>query len=150
MAILPKMKCPHAIEPHQIQGLDFIHIYPVVQVGVSYIFSYSHKTIFITIQWNHSCKATFFAPEKWHFKRGGLSSGVWINTFMFRFTLLSGLLRGSGLSSGWPLKRDSTVLHRNTFSCWWKDSAMDLHTTSPGFKTQIRYIFYWASDWLPP
>jgi hypothetical protein len=25
------MKCPHRIEPHQIQGLDFIHIFPVVQ-----------------------------------------------------------------------------------------------------------------------
>ena len=25
------MKCPHAIEPHQIQGGDFIHIFPVVQ-----------------------------------------------------------------------------------------------------------------------
>jgi DNA repair exonuclease SbcCD ATPase subunit len=25
------MKCPYRIEPHQIQGLDFIHIYPVVQ-----------------------------------------------------------------------------------------------------------------------
>ena len=25
------MKCPHRIEPHQIQGLDFIHIYPVIQ-----------------------------------------------------------------------------------------------------------------------
>ena len=32
VAVLPKMKCPHRIEPHQIQGLDFIHIYPVVQV----------------------------------------------------------------------------------------------------------------------
>ena len=31
MSVLPKMKCPHAIEPHQIQGLDFIHIYPVIQ-----------------------------------------------------------------------------------------------------------------------
>ncbi|CAH1238702.1 CCDC93 [Branchiostoma lanceolatum] len=31
VAVLPKMKCPHRIEPHQIQGLDFIHIYPVVQ-----------------------------------------------------------------------------------------------------------------------
>ncbi|XP_054274770.1 coiled-coil domain-containing protein 93 isoform X1 [Macrosteles quadrilineatus] len=29
--VLPKMKCPHRIEPHQIQGLDFIHIYPVIQ-----------------------------------------------------------------------------------------------------------------------
>jgi len=25
------MKCPQRIEPHQIQGLDFIHIFPVVQ-----------------------------------------------------------------------------------------------------------------------
>ena len=27
------MKCPHRLEPHQIQGLDFIHIYPVIQVS---------------------------------------------------------------------------------------------------------------------
>ena len=33
VAVLPRMKCPHRIEPHQIQGLDFIHIYPVVQVS---------------------------------------------------------------------------------------------------------------------
>lgn len=26
------MKCPHRLEPHQIQGLDFIHIFPVIQV----------------------------------------------------------------------------------------------------------------------
>ena len=25
------MKCPHTIEPHQIQGLDFINIFPVIQ-----------------------------------------------------------------------------------------------------------------------
>ena len=25
------MKCPFRIEPHQIQGLDYIHIFPVVQ-----------------------------------------------------------------------------------------------------------------------
>lgn len=25
------MECPHRIEPHQIQGLDFIHIFPVIQ-----------------------------------------------------------------------------------------------------------------------
>ncbi|CAH1970701.1 unnamed protein product [Acanthoscelides obtectus] len=31
VAVLPKLKCPHRIEPHQIQGLDFIHIFPVVQ-----------------------------------------------------------------------------------------------------------------------
>ena len=27
------------------------------------------------IQWNPSCDATPFAPEKWPFKRGGLPSG---------------------------------------------------------------------------
>lgn len=26
------MQCPFRIEPHQIQGLDFIHIFPVIQV----------------------------------------------------------------------------------------------------------------------
>ncbi|XP_033842227.1 coiled-coil domain-containing protein 93 isoform X2 [Periophthalmus magnuspinnatus] len=31
VSVLPKMKCPHRLEPHQIQGLDFIHIYPVIQ-----------------------------------------------------------------------------------------------------------------------
>ena len=62
------------------------------------------------VQWNPSCEATPFAPEKWPFKRGGLSSGVEINTFMFRFTLSSGLSRGVGLLSGWPLKRGFTVV----------------------------------------
>lgn len=28
---LPKLKCPHRLEPHQIQGLDFINIFPVIQ-----------------------------------------------------------------------------------------------------------------------
>ncbi|XP_025829146.1 coiled-coil domain-containing protein 93 [Agrilus planipennis] len=31
VAVLQKMKCPYRIEPHQIQGLDFIHIFPVIQ-----------------------------------------------------------------------------------------------------------------------
>ncbi|XP_054642895.1 coiled-coil domain-containing protein 93 [Dunckerocampus dactyliophorus] len=31
VSVLPKMKCPHLLEPHQIQGLDFIHVFPVVQ-----------------------------------------------------------------------------------------------------------------------
>ncbi|CAG9759776.1 unnamed protein product [Ceutorhynchus assimilis] len=31
VAVLPKIKCPHRIEPHQIQGLDFIHIFPLIQ-----------------------------------------------------------------------------------------------------------------------
>jgi len=33
VSVLKLMKCPHRLEPHQIQGLDFIHIYPVVQVS---------------------------------------------------------------------------------------------------------------------
>ena len=32
------MKCPHAIEPHQIQGGDFIHMFPVVQWLVKRVF----------------------------------------------------------------------------------------------------------------
>jgi hypothetical protein len=37
VSALKRMKCPHRLEPYQIQGLDFIHIYPVVQVcGVQF------------------------------------------------------------------------------------------------------------------
>ena len=31
VSVLPKMKCPVQIEPHKIQGLDFINIFPVIQ-----------------------------------------------------------------------------------------------------------------------
>lgn len=31
MSVVSQMQCPFAIEPHQIQGLDYIHIFPVVQ-----------------------------------------------------------------------------------------------------------------------
>nr|XP_039257784.1 coiled-coil domain-containing protein 93-like [Styela clava] len=31
VAVLPKMKCSHRIEPHQVQGLDFKSIFPVIQ-----------------------------------------------------------------------------------------------------------------------
>lgn len=30
------MKCPYSIEPHQIQGLDFINIYPLVSWLIKY------------------------------------------------------------------------------------------------------------------
>lgn len=30
------MKCPYVIEPHQIQGLDFINIYPLIQWLIKY------------------------------------------------------------------------------------------------------------------
>lgn len=33
VAMLPKMNCPYRIEPHQIQGLDCIHIFSVIQVN---------------------------------------------------------------------------------------------------------------------
>ena len=31
VSMLPAMQCPHRLEPHQIQGLDYIHIFPVIQ-----------------------------------------------------------------------------------------------------------------------
>jgi hypothetical protein len=31
LAVLPEINCPHHIEPHKIQGLDFIHVFPVIQ-----------------------------------------------------------------------------------------------------------------------
>lgn len=31
VAVLPRMKCPHELQPHQIQGMDCIKIFPVVQ-----------------------------------------------------------------------------------------------------------------------
>jgi len=36
--VLSRMKCQYAIEPHQIQGGDFIHIFPVVQWLVKRVF----------------------------------------------------------------------------------------------------------------
>lgn len=30
------MKCPYTIEPHQIQGLDFINIYPLILWLIKY------------------------------------------------------------------------------------------------------------------
>uniref|UniRef100_A0A336MVE9 CSON005933 protein n=1 Tax=Culicoides sonorensis TaxID=179676 RepID=A0A336MVE9_CULSO len=31
VAVLPQIGCPYSLEPHQIQGLDFINIFPVIQ-----------------------------------------------------------------------------------------------------------------------
>ena len=88
-----------------------------------------------TVQWNPSCEPTPFASEKWpfNFKRGGLLSGVEINTFTLRFSLSSGLSRGSGLSSGWPLKRGSTV------KCNCKISLL-LIETSIGLESNSRFL----------
>jgi len=38
VGVLKRMRCPHRLEPHQIQGLDFIHIYPVVQVNQFFLY----------------------------------------------------------------------------------------------------------------
>ncbi|CAK1586276.1 unnamed protein product [Parnassius mnemosyne] len=38
--VLPSMKCPYIIEPHQIQGLDFINIYPLIQWLIKYSSEY--------------------------------------------------------------------------------------------------------------
>jgi hypothetical protein len=42
--VLSRMKCPNAIEPHQIQGGDFIHIFPVVQWLVKRVFDRRAET----------------------------------------------------------------------------------------------------------
>lgn len=40
---LTLMRCPHHIEAHQIQGLDFIHIFPVVQWLVKRVIEYREE-----------------------------------------------------------------------------------------------------------
>lgn len=35
---LKKMRCPHAIQPFQIQGLDLNSIYPVVQWLIKFVY----------------------------------------------------------------------------------------------------------------
>ena len=57
-----------------------------------------------------SCDATPFAAEIWPFKRGGLSTGVEINTFVFKFTLSCGLTRRVGILSWWHLQKGFAVL----------------------------------------
>ena len=42
--VLSRMKCPYVIEPHQIPGNDFIHIYPVVQWLVKKVFERRAET----------------------------------------------------------------------------------------------------------
>ena len=101
------------------------------------------------LQWNPSCEATSFASEKWPCKRGGLSSGVKINTFMFRYTLSSGLSKGGGLLSGWPLKSGSTILGESdnnpTINSYVDpenialfDLPVDYHVPPPKKKSRLR------------
>ena len=37
------MKCPYALEPHQIQGMDSVHIFPVIQWLVKKSIEYRQK-----------------------------------------------------------------------------------------------------------
>lgn len=37
VTMLPKMNCPYSIEPHQIQGLDLVHILPVIKVNTIFV-----------------------------------------------------------------------------------------------------------------
>ena len=60
------------------------------------------------IQWNPSCEATPFVPEKWPFKRSGLSSVVDINTLCLDLHCQVAVLERmascqGGLSKGVPL-----------------------------------------------
>ena len=67
---------------------------------------------FVVLIEKHTVEYPLVRPPLLHEKNGlsnGLSSGVETNTFMFRFTMWSGLSRGGGLSSEWPLKRGSIV-----------------------------------------
>ena len=117
--------------------------------------------------WGHP-----FAPEKWPFKRGGLSSGVEFNTFMFRFTLSDGLCIGVDLSSRWPLKKDFTVsemkisvreclpvpswasqhLTQHHASYFWKKLYKSLHKSYslfPAFSRREIYQILLRSQWTP-
>ena len=85
-----------------------------------------------------------FSPEKWPFKRDGLSSEEEINTFLFRFTKSSGLSRGGGLSKGWPLKRGSTVITIDLECTFLLSSStvfmFSIQTASTGPSNKIHFL----------
>ena len=100
---------PRLIQPHCAIYICLL----LFQLTLWYVLCFMIWVLcFYSLQWNPSCEATPFASEKWPFKRGGLSSGVENNTFMFRFTLSSGLSR-----QGWPLIRGSTVYTLMLYFC---------------------------------
>lgn len=37
-AVLKKMQCPIEIQPHQIQGLDFDRLYPIIQWLIKFVY----------------------------------------------------------------------------------------------------------------
>ena len=77
----------------------------------------SQSLVLLLIQRNNIHSGTPLLRPALLQQKNGLSrgvastmSGVEIDTFMFIYTLSSGLSRGGGILSGWPLKRGSTVL----------------------------------------
>ena len=89
----------------------------------------------VCLQWNPSCEATLFAPEKWPFKRGGLSSGVEINAIMFRFTLSRGLSEGvtsrqGGLSKGAPLYISTRQSVTSCLKIWFQIMPYEQNATN--------------------
>ncbi|RDD45817.1 Coiled-coil domain-containing protein 93 [Trichoplax sp. H2] len=79
VAVLPKMKCPYRIEPHQIQGLDFIHIYPVVQWLVKQALETRQETGNVTRKISElNFAKSYRAPEDDQYadKKEGISKGL--------------------------------------------------------------------------
>jgi len=75
VTVLNAQKCPHKIEPHQIQGSDFIHIFPVVQWLVKKAIETRQATGDTVRQYSLSQYARYFgAPSEKDETDGTLSS----------------------------------------------------------------------------
>ncbi|XP_037070168.1 coiled-coil domain-containing protein 93-like [Pollicipes pollicipes] len=58
--VLPQMACPHRVEPHQIQGLDCVHIFPVIQWLVKKALENQAETVAYTVGYGE------FLFLEWH------------------------------------------------------------------------------------
>jgi len=69
VAVLLEMKCPYVLEPHQIQGLDFISTFPVIQWLVSESVKLRNEKAerlksFAISQFNNHCNSKSNEKEK--------------------------------------------------------------------------------------
>ena len=97
----------------------------------------------VSLQWNPSCEATPFVQEMWPLKGDGLTSGVVINTFMFRLTFLGRFfIEGFGLLSGWPLKRGPNEI-ANLRSPWTYFVVYLEYLREGSWVTDISSAIYW-------
>lgn len=69
VTVLPQMKCPFVLEPHQIQGLDFICIFSVIQWLVSESVKLRNEKAerlksFAISQFNNHCSSKSNEKEK--------------------------------------------------------------------------------------